>query len=138
MSIDFDPSKDYYKALGVAATATSDEIKKAYRKLAKQFHPDSTGGDKAKEARFKEISSAYDILGDAKTRKQYDAVRAGGTPVVVCEPVRSDADKVAFATAEFQAAGRRADPRAVRWRCGWHAPPASCRRSPPTCCDRHS
>jgi molecular chaperone DnaJ len=78
VSIEFDPSKDYYKALGVAATATSDQIKKAYRKLAKQCHPDSTGGDKAKESRFKEISVAYEVLGDAKTRGQYDAFRAGG------------------------------------------------------------
>lgn len=78
MTIDFDPSKDHYKALGVSATATADEIKKAYRRLAKQYHPDSTGGDKAKESRFKEISSAYDVLGDTKKRQQYDAIRAGG------------------------------------------------------------
>ncbi|HVK72581.1 MAG TPA: DnaJ domain-containing protein [Kofleriaceae bacterium] len=75
MQLDFDPSVDYYKALGVPPKATADEIKKAYRKLAKQYHPDSTGGDKAKEARFKEISAAYDVLGDAKKRGRYDEVR---------------------------------------------------------------
>ena len=76
--IDFDPSVDYYKALGVTKTASADDIKKAYRKLAKANHPDSTGGDKAKEARFKDISNAYDVLGDAKKRQLYDDIRAGG------------------------------------------------------------
>src|SRR5438874_1177271 len=76
--IDFDPAVDYYKSLGVGKEATADEIKKAYRKLAKANHPDSTGGDKAKESRFKDISNAYDVLGDAKKRKLYDEIRAGG------------------------------------------------------------
>src|SRR5580700_5664092 len=76
--IDFDPNVDYYKALGVSPKATEEEIKKAYRKLAKANHPDSTGGDKAKESRFKDISNAYDVLGDAKKKKLYDEIRAGG------------------------------------------------------------
>ena len=76
--IDFDPSVDYYKALGVSDKATADEIKKAYRKLAKQYHPDSTGGDKAKESRFKDVQNAYDVLGDAKKKKLYDEIRANG------------------------------------------------------------
>ncbi len=76
--IDFDPSVDYYKALGVTDKASADEIKRAYRKLAKANHPDSTGGDKAKESRFKDISNAYDVLGDKKKRELYDQVRSGG------------------------------------------------------------
>ncbi len=76
--IDFDPSVDYYKALGVSDKASADDIKMAYRKLAKANHPDSTGGDKTKESRFKDISNAYDVLGDVKKRKLYDEIRAGG------------------------------------------------------------
>jgi len=78
MALDFDPSVDHYKVLGVDPKASADEIKKVYRRLAKQNHPDSTGGDKAKEARFKEINNAYDVLSDAKKRQQYDAIRQGG------------------------------------------------------------
>ncbi|HTA33322.1 MAG TPA: molecular chaperone DnaJ [Solirubrobacteraceae bacterium] len=64
---------DYYKTLGVDKKATPEEIKKAYRKLARQYHPDRNPGDKGAEARFKEISQAHDILGDPDKRKQYDS-----------------------------------------------------------------
>jgi len=76
--IDFDPNLDFYKALGVAKDASPDDIKKQYRKLAKQYHPDSTGGDKAKETRFKEVSNAYDVLGDTKKKQLYDDIRSSG------------------------------------------------------------
>ncbi|MER7500738.1 molecular chaperone DnaJ [Nonomuraea pusilla] len=67
--------KDYYAVLGVPKTATADEIKKAYRKLARQYHPDTNQGDTAKETKFKEISEAYDVLSDSKRRKEYDEAR---------------------------------------------------------------
>lgn len=64
--------KSYYEVLGVKKEATSDEIKKAYRKLAVQYHPDKTKGDKKKEELFKEITEAYETLSDPKKRQQYD------------------------------------------------------------------
>ena len=68
---------DYYKTLGVGKNASEDEIKKAYRKLARKYHPDANQGDKKAEERFKEISQAYDVLSDPDKRKQYDRA---GTP----------------------------------------------------------
>ena len=67
--------KDYYAVLGVPQGATEKEITRAYRKLAKQYHPDANPGNKEAEERFKEISAAYDVLGDAEKRKEYDEVR---------------------------------------------------------------
>ena len=64
---------DYYKTLGVDKKATAEEIKKAYRKLARKYHPDTNPDDKQAEARFKEISQAHDVLGDPEKRKQYDS-----------------------------------------------------------------
>jgi len=70
--------KDYYKILGVAKSASADEIKKAYRKLALKYHPDHNKGDKAAEAKFKEISEAYAVLSDPEKRQQYDTFGAEG------------------------------------------------------------
>ena len=70
--------KDYYGVLGVAKNASAAEIKKAYRKLAQQFHPDANPGNADAETRFKEISAAYDVLGDEDKRKRYDEVRDMG------------------------------------------------------------
>jgi molecular chaperone DnaJ len=67
--------KDYYAVLGVPKNASASEIKKAYRKLAQQHHPDTKQGDADAEDRFKEISAAYDVLGDAEKRESYDRVR---------------------------------------------------------------
>ena len=67
--------KDYYNALGVSKTATPEEIKKAYRKLARQHHPDKNMSDKKSEEKFKSISEAYDVLSNADRRKEYDEAR---------------------------------------------------------------
>src|SRR4051794_41806505 len=64
--------KDPYKVLGVDKKASQDDIKKAYRKLARQYHPDRNPGDQSAEERFKEVQGAYDTIGDAEKRKQYD------------------------------------------------------------------
>lgn len=66
-------ARDPYQELGVSRSASADEIRKAFRKLAKQHHPDTNPGDKAAEERFKQVSAAFDILGDAEKRKKFDA-----------------------------------------------------------------
>ncbi|MDP1807459.1 MAG: molecular chaperone DnaJ, partial [Acidimicrobiales bacterium] len=76
--------KDFYRELGVSSDATGDEIKKSYRKLARELHPDANPGDPKAEARFKSVSEAYGVLSDDKKRKEYDETRAlfagGGRP----------------------------------------------------------
>src|SRR3954468_10997237 len=72
------PTKDFYSVLGVSSTASQDEVKKAYRKLAKKFHPDANQNDPKAADRFKEISEANNVLGDPEKRKQYDDMRRLG------------------------------------------------------------
>ena len=96
--------KDLYKILGVAENADEATIKKAYRKLAKEFHPDVTGGDKKKTERFKEINEAYAVLGDKEKRAEYDRLKHA--------PVRPDGmpegfDPEAFARTFGGGGGRR-------------------------------
>jgi molecular chaperone DnaJ len=72
--------RDYYEILGVPRNATTDEIRKAYLKLAHKYHPDKTGGDKAAEERLKEINEAYDVLKNKEKRARYDQFGAAGDP----------------------------------------------------------
>ena len=85
-------TRDYYEVLGVPRTANQKEITSAFRKLARKHHPDLNAGDKASEAKFKEISQAHDVLSDAKKRSLYDefgsdwaaAETSTGNPVSPC------------------------------------------------------
>lgn len=70
--------KDYYRILGVESTASAKELSKAYRSLARKYHPDANPGDTKAEEQFKEISSAYEVVGDEATRKKYDEFRRYG------------------------------------------------------------
>src|SRR5690349_23555918 len=71
--------KDFYKVLGVKKDVSDADLKKTYRKLARQYHPDSNPGDVKAEARFKEISEAYSVLSDPQMRQEYDQIRAMGS-----------------------------------------------------------
>src|SRR6202043_4100337 len=68
--------RDYYEVLGVPRTATEDDIRKEYRKLARKYHPDVNPGDKSAEEKFKEINEAYEVLSDPDKRKRYDQLGA--------------------------------------------------------------
>src|ERR1700676_2318029 len=68
--------KDYYDVIGVPRTATADDIRKEYRKLARKYHPDVNPGDKSAEEKFKEVNEAYEVLSDPDKRKRYDQLGA--------------------------------------------------------------
>jgi molecular chaperone DnaJ len=70
--------KDYYATLGVQKEASAKDVTKAYRKLARKLHPDANPGDDTAESRFKEVSAAYDVVGDEDRRAEYDQVRTMG------------------------------------------------------------
>jgi DnaJ-class molecular chaperone len=97
--------KDLYTILGVPESADAETIKRAYRKLAKQNHPDATGGDKKKTERFKEVSDAYEVLSDAKKRREYDRLRQA--PVGADGmPQGFDADAFSQIFGDFRGGGR--------------------------------
>ncbi len=106
--------KDYYKALGVSKTAKPAEIKAAYRKLARKYHPDANKGDASAEERFKEISEAYSVLSDEKRRKEYDEARSlfgGGFRV----PAEAGPDRAAASAASTSATSSVAAGTAAAW-----------------------
>src|SRR3954464_13773047 len=78
--------KDYYEVLGVPRGASEDDIKKAFRKLARQYHPDVAKDKKVAEAKFKEINEAYEVLSDPEKRKRYDALGADWKQGAVSRP----------------------------------------------------
>lgn len=133
--IDFDPSVDYYGVLGVSEGSAADEIKKAYRKLAKLYHPDSTGGDKAKETKFKAISSAYNVLGDPQKRELYDQIRANGGAIPVYGEHSGDfnlSDLFKFFSHQQHQQGAGTRVRVVDFESTRRPQPETSRRRPPT------
>ena len=100
---------DHYETLGVGRGASAEEIKKAYRKLAREYHPDRNPGDERAEERFKEVQGAYDVLSDAEKRKDYDAGgRFGGFGGRAVPAGRASAPTSATSSRPCSAAAARA------------------------------
>src|SRR5438034_11833874 len=110
MAVEF---KDYYKSLGVERTASEEEIRKAFRKLARQYHPDVAKDKKSAEEKFKEINEAYEVLGDPEKRKHYDELGCNWKRgAELRAPAgwerrarRADGDAAPFMDSEFQFGG---------------------------------
>jgi DnaJ-class molecular chaperone len=114
--------KDYYRLLGVERQATQEEIKKAFRSRAKEYHPDANGSDPNKTELFKEINEAYDVLGDPEKRARYDIVCHPGLAAGMFNQNDMDITWEAFLRAMFEA-GPRMRGMGCRGRgfgrCGW-------------------
>ena len=95
--------QDYYDVLGVAQNADGDELKKAYRKMAMQYHPDRNQGDTAAEHKFKEVSEAYDVLKDDQKRQLYDRFRAWPRALAAYHagPTKVEADRIPGETRRY-------------------------------------
>jgi DnaJ-class molecular chaperone len=104
--------KDYYATLGVAKSATGDEIKRAYRKLARQYHPDVNPGDRAAESKFKDINEANEVLGDPEKRRKYDELGANWRQYETQAPRGAAGSHRAVSPEEFESmfGGGGADP----------------------------
>ena len=100
--------RDYYEVLGISKTASADEIKKAYRKVAMQFHPDRNPGDKAAEEKFKEAAEAYEVLSNPEKRQRYNQfghAGVGGAFTVAFSDAGADLNVVAPLGAHFNFLG---------------------------------